>query len=104
MNITISFYQPKPFIAPNKSASPSANGVGMKPEQVEALNHELAQTNTGTLVNHVDKGIGLRNVNARIKNLYGKEYGIQVKSKEGCYTEVQIRIHLLEEDKEVERY
>lgn len=80
------------------------NGVGMKPEQVEALNHELAQTNTGTLVNHVDKGIGLRNVNARIKNLYGKEYGIQVKSKEGCYTEVQIRIHLLEEDKEVERY
>ena len=70
----------------------------------EALNHELAQTNTGTLVNHVDKGIGLRNVNARIKNLYGKEYGIQVKSKEGCYTEVQIRIHLLEEDKEVERY
>lgn len=68
------------------------NGVGMRAEQVEALNRELAQTDTGTLVNHVDKGIGLRNVNARIKNLYGKEYGIQVRSEEGCYTEVRIRI------------
>lgn len=68
------------------------NGVGMGAEQVEALNRELADTDTGTLVNHVDKGIGLRNVNARIKNLYGKGYGIQVKSREGTGTEILIRI------------
>lgn len=74
------------------------NGVGMRAEQVEALNRELAQTDTGTLVNHVDKGIGLRNVNARIKNLYGKEYGIQVRSENGCYTEVRIKIHKIREE------
>lgn len=72
------------------------NGVGMKAEQAEELNRELAQTDTGTLVNHVDKGIGLRNVNARIKNLYGKEYGIQIWSEEGKYTEIQIRIRKME--------
>lgn len=72
------------------------NGVGMKAEQAEELNREFAQTDTGTLVNHVDKGIGLRNVNARIKNLYGKEYGIQIWSEEGEYTEIQIRIRKME--------
>lgn len=74
------------------------NGVGMRAEQVETLNRELAQTDTGTLVNHVDKGIGLRNVNARIKNLYGKEYGIQVRSEKGCYTEVRIKIRRIGEE------
>lgn len=76
------------------------NGVGMSREQEERLNCELAQTDTGTLVNHVDKGIGLRNVNARIKNLYGKNYGIQIKSQEGSYTEIQIRVRRLEEEEE----
>ncbi len=79
------------------------NGVGMSREQEERLNQELAQTDTGTLVNHVDKGIGLRNVNVRIKNLYGKNYGIQVKSQEGSYTEIQIRIRKLEKEEGEEK-
>lgn len=74
------------------------NGIGMDRERVRKLNRELADTDTGTLVNHVDRGIGLRNVNARIKNLYGKGYGIQICSEEGCYTEIQIRIRSLEEE------
>lgn len=73
------------------------NGVGMDQEQVERLNRELADTSTRTLVNRVDKGIGLRNVNARIKNFYGKDYGIQVKSEEGEYTEIMIHICLLDD-------
>jgi len=72
------------------------NGIGMGQEQVKRLNRELADTNTRTLVNRVDKGIGLRNVNARIKNFYGKEYGIQIGSEEGQYTEIRIHICLLE--------
>lgn len=77
------------------------NGVGMQAEQVRKLNRELVEADTGMLVNHVDKGIGLRNVNIRIKNLYGKKYGIQVRSEEGCYTEVRIRIRRIEgEEKE----
>lgn len=79
------------------------NGVGMKEGQVEALNRELARTDTGTLVNNVDKGIGLRNVNARIKNLYGKECGIQIRSEEGKYTEIQIRIHTMERQENREK-
>ena len=79
------------------------NGVGMKEGQVEALNRELARTDTGTLVNNVDKGIGLRNVNARIKNLYGKECGIQIRSEEGKYTEIQIRIHKMERQENREK-
>ena len=70
------------------------NGVGMGSREVERLNRELADTNTRTLVNRVDKGIGLRNVNARIKNFYGKDYGIQVQSEEGQYTEIMIHICL----------
>lgn len=74
------------------------NGIGIDRETVRKLNRELADTDTGTLVNHVDRGIGLRNVNARIKNLYGKEYGIQICSEEGCYTEIRIRIRRIEEE------
>lgn len=74
------------------------NGIGMDREQVLKLNRELADTDTGTLVNHVDRGIGLRNVNARIKNLYGKGYGVQICSEEGCYTEIQIRIRRIKEE------
>lgn len=76
------------------------NGVGMNREQEEALNRELAQTDTKTLVNHVDKGIGLRNVNARIKNVYGRSCGIQIKSREGKGTEIQIRIQRLKKEEE----
>lgn len=72
------------------------NGVGMDSIQVERLNRELSQTDTGTLVTHVDKGIGLRNVNARIKNFYGKNYGIQINSEAGKYTEIIIRIRAME--------
>lgn len=71
------------------------NGVGMDSIQAERLNRELSQTDTRTLVNHVDKGIGLRNVNARIKNFYGKDYGIQINSEAGKYTEIIIRIRAM---------
>lgn len=68
------------------------NGIGMPPEQVDCLNCELEKMDTRTLVTNVDKGIGLRNVNARIKNFYGQECGILVESLQGEYTRIQIRI------------
>ena len=64
----------------------------MPPEQVDCLNCELEKMDTRTLVTNVDKGIGLRNVNARIKNFYGQECGILVESLQGEYTRIQIRI------------
>lgn len=69
------------------------NGIGMNGETVRKLNEELEEMDTRTLVANVDRGIGLRNVNARIRNFYGKGYGIRIRSREGEYTVIQIRIH-----------
>ena len=73
----------------------------MKEQTVRMLNEELADTDTQTLVSNVDRGIGLRNVNARIKNFYGKEYGIQIEGSEGSYTVMHILIRTIrKEDQE----
>lgn len=37
-------------------------------------------------------GIGLKNVQDRIRMSFGAEYGIHVDSKEGCYTKVTVRV------------
>lgn len=73
------------------------NGCGIEPDALERINEELKITDTRTLVTNVDKGIGLRNVNARIKNYYGFDYGLFIESKAGEYTDIQIRIRILEE-------
>lgn len=68
------------------------NGVGIKEEDVAMLNSELSGMDTRTLVSNVDRGIGLRNVNARIRNFYGKAYGLQIESIEGQYTVIRLKI------------
>ena len=68
----------------------------MKEQTVRMLNEELADTDTQTLVSNVDRGIGLRNVNARIKNFYGKEYGIQIERKA-----LIRKIHMAEPEAEI---
>ena len=37
-------------------------------------------------------GIGLKNVQDRIKISFGEKYGIHISSKEGCYTKVQVTV------------
>lgn len=37
-------------------------------------------------------GIGLKNVQDRIKINFGERYGIEIASKLGCYTKIMIRI------------
>ena len=39
-------------------------------------------------------GIGIYNVNQRLKLVYGSEYGLSYESVEGLYTTVTIRIPL----------
>jgi sensor histidine kinase YesM len=59
------------------------NGPGISPERLaEVLGPEHQQT----------KSIGLRNVDGRLRALYGEEYGLMVKSKPGQGTSVLIRI------------
>lgn len=41
---------------------------------------------------HSTNGIGLHNINERIQLMYGIEYGVEVYSKEQCYTKVVLKI------------
>ena len=73
------------------------NGVGIPERQVIALNNKIQVTQKQMIMNGLyeqinnakkSTGIGLRNVNERIKLFYGDEYGIEIMSKENFYTKV----------------
>ncbi len=59
------------------------NGTGILPSQVDKL--------TANKRNHVT-GIGIRNVDERLKMLYGKDYGIEIQSDLGFGTSIIITI------------
>jgi len=67
------------------------NGVGMSPAQSELLNASIqsGQTIETASVNN-GNGIGIVNVNERIKLYYGDGYGISVTSIEGEFTMVTV--------------
>ena len=50
------------------------------------------------LQNHIDRnvdkryGLGLKNVNDRIKLFYGKRYGIVIEAQEGSYTKITLKL------------
>ena len=72
------------------------NGVGMEEEKVQAMNEALA----GEAGFEAAAGIGLRNVNARIKNYYGDSCGIWLESCPGKYTRVYLRVKEIEVSQE----
>ncbi len=59
------------------------NGVGMSQEKIEAVLQDGKRENTG---------IGIKNVNDRLKIYFGKEYGLQISSKPDEGTCVTIRM------------
>lgn len=68
------------------------NGVGMTEEQCREILHREAGSRTG---------IGIKNVNDRIRIYFGKEYGLTITSEPDVGTRVVIRIpKLLEDDYE----
>lgn len=64
-------------------------GMGMPRERVERLNGELANISS----DQQGTGYGVRNVNDKIKIVFGKEYGVEIRSVEGEGTIVTLRIH-----------
>lgn len=66
------------------------SGKGMSQDQVEQLEKRIA----GKLeaAGGDGHGIGLKNVQDRINIAFGPGYGLTVRSKEGCYTKVGIRL------------
>ena len=69
------------------------NGCGMTPEQVEQM-LKSPKERTGMM------GIGVNNVDTRIKMYFGREYGVSVKSEMGKGTAVTMVIPAMEEENE----
>lgn len=74
------------------------NGIGMSPHELDEVNKKI-QMQDEQVIDHgsiqKENGIGLRNVNERIKLHYGNEYGIHVESLEGQYTKVVVKLPCL---------
>lgn len=66
------------------------NGVGMTKEQCGSILHREVRGQTG--------GIGIKNVNDRVKIYFGEQYGITIESELDEGTKVSIRMPKLKED------
>ena len=77
------------------------NGLGMTPEQVEGLltGKTHASSRRGS-------GIGVKNVNERIRLYFGEDYGLSIHSEPDVGTRIQIHLpavpyeELVEKEKE----
>ncbi len=66
------------------------SGRGMNEEELSRLYRKIngeIEAGGGS-----GNGIGLKNVQDRIKISFGEKYGIHISSKEGCYTKVQVTV------------
>lgn len=65
------------------------NGIGIAPENIEKLLTDTSRVTKSTM-----SGIGLPNVDRRLKLVYGEDYGITIESQLDQYTMVTIRLPL----------
>jgi len=65
------------------------NGVGISEENIARL-----LTDTSRVTKNYMSGIGLPNVDRRIKLVYGQEYGLKIESEVGVYTCVTVSLPL----------
>lgn len=63
------------------------NGVGIPEAQIPMLLSDNAQKPSGLF-----RGIGLSNVNSRIRRKFGQEYGLDIESVPGSFTRIILRI------------
>ncbi|PKM93628.1 MAG: sensor histidine kinase [Firmicutes bacterium HGW-Firmicutes-1] len=67
------------------------NGLGMTPEVLESIRKGTIEVNP----NKGGSGVGVSNVNQRIKLRYGNEYGMEITSEEEVGTEVKIWLPII---------
>ncbi|HEX3044494.1 MAG TPA: sensor histidine kinase [Bacillota bacterium] len=87
------------------------DGVGMTPEQIEAvLAGSASGSATGSTQSPLEgqtrglSGIGVKNVDQRIKYIYGVRFGLSIESVPGVYTRIYMRIPYHEaEENEIEQ-
>ena len=75
----------------NKTLSVMDNGVGMTPEQCRKI-LQKARSDSG--------GIGVKNVNDRLKIRFGERFGITLKSEQDVGTVVTVRIPKITDEEE----
>lgn len=73
------------------------NGVGMNPELTQELNCRLEQPGLEGKNGEQKGGIALRNVNQRIKLLFGDDFGIHIFSAEGIGTKIVLYLPAVKE-------
>lgn len=71
------------------------NGIGMTGEEIEALMARTRQETKNTM-----NGIGVANVDRRLKLIYGKDCGLTIESVKGEYTLVTVKIRKETENNE----
>ena len=77
------------------------DGVGIPDERVRQLNEQFAG-DTGAPTGQQKGGIALRNVNSRIRLMFGENYGLRIFSAAGIGTECCVTLPLLfREDEQV---
>lgn len=59
------------------------NGIGMEPERLRAILRGTAGPSTG---------IGLRNVDSRLRRLYGDDHGLVIETGVGAGTKITLRV------------
>lgn len=80
----------------------SDNGRGISAQRLAALKEQLHQEATFTELGRRKKeSIGLKNIQSRIGLYYGKGYGLSVDSTEGEGTQIEIRIPVFPDSREV---
>ena len=70
------------------------NGVGMPEERVDQLNRQFAE-DAGAPTDRQKGGIALRNVNSRIRLMFGENFGLHIFSAVGVGTECCVTLPLL---------
>lgn len=73
-------------------------GIGIDPETVERLNLQFADPTAAPEPDENKRsGIGLLNINRRMKSLYGSDYGLSIESRKDEWSRVVIRLRRLED-------
>ena len=70
------------------------DGVGIPDERVQQLNEQFAE-DSGAPTGQQKGGIALRNVNSRIRLMFGENYGLRIFSAEGIGTECCVTLPLM---------
>ncbi len=75
------------------------DGCGMDADVLSQLQQNLSQEASFTELGQRNKqSIGLKNIHSRIELYYGKGYGLTIKSQEGSFTDVQIKMPKLSKE------